>query len=141
MQEHQHGDGEGSAAFPHNNLTDRDVAGVHPTIEAAATGARYVAEQALSAAATAGSNASTALAAAEGAAAVTDAIQDGGGFALVTADSKRSEERAQLVAARCAPLQLLICCSYPIKFPRKGYKQGFSYYIFSINKSVKPTIQ
>ena len=33
IAEHQHDGSTDSAAFPHNNLTGREVAGVHPTIE------------------------------------------------------------------------------------------------------------
>lgn len=36
---HQHDDSEGSASFPHNNLTGRDAVGAHPALEATAAGA------------------------------------------------------------------------------------------------------
>jgi hypothetical protein len=49
LETHQHDDdAEGESDFPHNNLSDRDAAGVHPTIEAGIVSAASVAAQALS---------------------------------------------------------------------------------------------
>jgi hypothetical protein len=49
LETHQHDDAvAGESSFPHNNLSDRDVAGVHPVIEAGVASAVSVAAQALS---------------------------------------------------------------------------------------------
>lgn len=51
LEEHQHNDEtEGESSFPHNNLSGRDVAGVHPTIEAGVASAIAKADQAIASA-------------------------------------------------------------------------------------------
>lgn len=95
---HQHDDGEGSASFPHNNLTGRDAAGAHPVIEAEVANAALAAANANSAAGTAGTNASTALALAEQAVGVTAVIQDGGTLGHIAANGTLAQTKALLNA-------------------------------------------
>lgn len=87
IDSHQHDGIDGSSPFAHNNLTARDAIGAHPDIEAGVVSANSKAQLALDASATAGGNASTALAAALAAQAVTGVIQDGGAFGSLTAAS------------------------------------------------------
>lgn len=84
IEEHQHDDSEGSASFPHNNLTDRDAAGVHPALECDIADAVLAAQGAASVASTADINAGEALQLAQQAVAVTNVIQDGGSFNQLT---------------------------------------------------------
>lgn len=93
---HQHDDGEESASFPHNNLTGRDVAGAHPTIEGDILNAANLAAQATSTANTASENASTALVAAQSAKAVTDLIADGGTQSTVATNATLLQTKTAL---------------------------------------------
>ena len=98
IAEHQHDDSEGSASFPHNNLTGRDVAGAHPAIEANVSDVALAAANAQSAAATAGANADAALALAQQAVGVTAVIQDGGTLGHVGASNTLAQTKALLNA-------------------------------------------
>lgn len=97
IEEHQHDDEvEGEASFPHNNLSGRDVAGVHPTIEAGVAGAALAAHNAQATADTASLNASQAQATADAAVAVTSLIQDGLEFSQVTGASTLGQVKSLL---------------------------------------------
>lgn len=97
IEEHQHdADVEGESSFPHNNLSGRDVAGVHPTIEAGVAGAALAAHNAQATADTAGLNASQAQATADAAVAVTSLIQDGLEFSQVTGASTLGQVKSLL---------------------------------------------
>ena len=77
IEEHQHDDTvEGESSFPHNNLTGRDDAGCHPTIESGVAGAVAAAAAAQGTANVAGANATTALETAQEALALKPIIQD-----------------------------------------------------------------
>ena len=93
---HQHDDGTESASFPHNNLTERDAAGAHPTIEGAIVTLAASVGTAQSTAEVAGENASEALATAQTAKAVTDTIQDGTAFSLVASNATLAQTKALL---------------------------------------------
>jgi len=97
IEEHQHdADVEGESSFPHNNLSGRDVAGVHPTIEAGVAGAALAAHNAQATADTACLNASQAQATADAAVAVTSRIQDGLEFSQVTGASTLGQVKSLL---------------------------------------------
>jgi len=97
IEEHQHdADVEGESSFPHNNLSGRDVAGVHPTIEAGVAGAALAAHNAQATADTAILNASQAQATADAAVAVTSLIQDGLEFSQVTGASTLGQVKSLL---------------------------------------------
>ena len=97
LETHQHDDTvAGESSFPHNNLSGRDVAGAHPTIEADVESAVAAAATAQSRAEVAGGNASTALGIAQEAKTVTDAIQDGGVFAAITRHMTDTDMKAIL---------------------------------------------
>lgn len=62
IEEHQHdATVEGESAFPHNNLTERDSTGAHPTLEAGVANAALAAANAQAAAEVAGANATAGL--------------------------------------------------------------------------------
>lgn len=97
LETHQHDDTvAGESSFPHNNLSGRDVAGAHPTIEAGVASALSAAATAQSTAEVAGSNASAALGVAQDAKAVTDAIQDNGVFSAITRHMNDTDTKAIL---------------------------------------------
>lgn len=97
IEEHQHdADVEGESSFPHNNLSGRDVAGVHPTIEAGVAGAALAAHNAQATADVAGANATTALETAQEALEIKTLIQDGVALSQVVAASKLSDVKALL---------------------------------------------
>ncbi len=93
---HQHDASEASASFPHNNLTGRDVTGVHPVMEDAIATARTAADTAQSTANTASSNATTALETAQAAKAVTDVINDGGSMATLATSATLGQTKTLL---------------------------------------------
>lgn len=96
---HQHDDGTESAAFPHNNLTGRDVTGVHPTLEGAVASAVSLAANAQNTANAASSNASTALETAQAAKVVTDVLADDGAFTHVSATTGKLSDVKTLLNA------------------------------------------
>lgn len=97
IEEHQHdADVEGESSFPHNNLTGRDDAGCHPTIESGVVGALAAAATAQGTAEVAGANATTALETAQEALEIKTLIQDGVVLSQVAAASKLSDVKALL---------------------------------------------
>jgi len=73
---------EGETAFPHNNLTSREVTGCHPTIENNITAL--------------GASVEAAITASEAAAALTALIKDGGTFSQVTGASTLGQVKTLL---------------------------------------------
>lgn len=89
LETHQHdATAEGESSFPHNNLSNREVAGCHPMIESDIANLGLAVQAAASTAATASSNASAALATAQ--AAVPVSAFHGISFADMNTDAKRN---------------------------------------------------